>query len=417
MSQTLVVVLGAGASISAGLPSTASLTTLVDDAIPGKTSQGWTCRLQDGPPPGQTISAAFAVTLRAAVKAHFGNNTFPQGNQFENLLGAVEELEDYVFRRTFLSKIVGLPGGLTVLDDTLMVTTTRNYLVEAIHRHVGEAVSRPEVRTHAAAVQLRRMLQRLAKRFRLVVIDLNYDDIVDEADLRWADGYTRSVGDAFIFDPEQWIRAVSDYDRNLLLHLHGSVRFGNHPSEVPWTSTPEQPAKYASYHIAKLHISVSSQARADGRSYSAPYVISGISKGPKMVYNMRPYGYYLSALSQLVPVSDALLCIGYGWGDPHVNTLLDEFMTQRPDAPAVVVTRREGTDVGQNMQISEQYLQRLAHAGWLPLNSWAYAGASGGKTSWVGGRLRLFPYGFPLSGRGENLVVRHLTGSASISTT
>jgi hypothetical protein len=412
MDQTLVVVLGAGASISAGLPSTAGLTTLVDDAIPGKTSAGWTWPIGEGPPPGQTISAAFAMTLRAVVKAHFQNQTLPQGYQFENLLGAVEELEDYVRRQTFLSKLTGLPGGLTVLDDALMVTTTRNYLVEAIHRHVGEAASRPEVRTHAAAVQLRRMLQRFAKRFRLVVIDLNYDDIVDEADLRWADGYTRSLGDAFIFDPEQWIRDVSDYGRNLLVHLHGSVRFGNHPSDVPWTSTPEQPAKYASYDIAKRHISVSSQARADGRSYSAPYVISGISKAPKMVYNMRPYGYYLSALSHLVPVSHALLCIGYGWGDPHVNTLLDEFMTQRPDAPAVVVTRREGTDIGENMQASEQYLQRLAQAAWFSLNSWAYAGAPGRKTSWVGGRLRLFPYGFPLSEHGVNAVIKHLVGLA-----
>jgi hypothetical protein len=193
MSQTLVVVLGAGASISAGLPSTASLTTLVDDAIPGKTSQGWTWRLQDGPPPGQILDNAFAVTLRAAVKTHFGNKTLPQGYQFENLLGAVEELEDYAFRQTFLSKITGLPGGQTVLDDALMVGTTRRSIVEAIHRHVGEAASLPGVKTHPAAIQLRRMLQRLARRFRLVVIDLNYDDIADEATVRWSDGYASVV--------------------------------------------------------------------------------------------------------------------------------------------------------------------------------------------------------------------------------
>jgi hypothetical protein len=408
MSPTLLVVLGAGASIRAGVPSTADLTASVDEAIPGKTSAGWAWAISNGPPPGQILSDAFGVALRAAVRAHFGNHAFGQGYQFENLLGAVEELEEYAYRQTFLSKLVGLPGGQTTLDDALMLSATRSAIVEVIHREVGQAASIPAVRTHAAATQLRRLLKRLARQFRLVVIDLNYDDIADEAAIRWSDGFTRALDDALLFDPEQWLCDVADPTRHLLVHLHGSIRFGRQPSGAQWNSTPEEPAKYASYDIAKDRIAgFSSQVRADGKSYSAPYVISGISKGPKMVYNMRPYGYYLSALSQLAPVSQALLCIGYGWGDPHVNTLIDEFMTQRPSAPAVVVTRREGSHVGENMS-SENYLARLSKSGWSALENWAYVDAPGRRTNWVGGRLRLFPYGFPLSTTGTNDVVKHL---------
>jgi hypothetical protein len=147
---------------------------------------------------------------------------------------------------------------------------------------------------------------------------------------------------------------------------------------------------------------------ADGRSYSAPYVISGISKASKLVYNLRPYGNYLSALSQIVPACDALLSIGYGCGDPHVNALLDEFIAQRPKAPVAVVTHRSGADAGENQLPTEGYLARLGRPQWRLIENFAHAGAAGKATSWAAGRLRLFPHGFPLSQRGLDAAVSHL---------
>jgi hypothetical protein len=408
MSQTLVVVLGAGASISAGLPSTACLTTLVDGALPGKASAGYPWSPYQGPLPGQSISYEFANSLRAAARAHFKSQFFPQGYQFENLLGVVEELEDYTRRQTFLSSVAVLAEHQTVLDDGMMVSATRQCITDAIHRHVGEKASLREVQTHEATIQLQRLLGRLATRFRLVVIDLNYDDVADNAQIHWSDGYESVFEDALIFDPEQWIRDVNDSSRHLLMHLHGSIRFGRLPN-VSVIINPEEPAKYASYEIANEHLAGEARpASADGRSYSASYIISGTSKASKMIYNMRPYGYYLSAMAQLVPVSDALLSIGYGWGDPHVNTLLDEFIEQRPAAPTVVVTRRTGLEFSKNMQTGNEYLERLACVPFVPHFEWSDIASPGRKISWAGGRLRLFHYGLPLSRHGEDAVISHL---------
>jgi hypothetical protein len=79
----------------------------------------------------------------------------------------------------------------------------------------------------------------------------------------------------------------------------------------------------------------------------------------------------------LGPRASALLTIGYGWADPHVNTLLDEFL--RPPAPVVALTRRSGkVDVGEGHRLpSERYFHLIAGTEWVAADNFAYHEQSG----------------------------------------
>jgi hypothetical protein len=361
-------------------------------------------------PDDSTPFDAFAKRLRMALGEHFASRDVLQGYNFENLLGAIEALEDYAWDRSLISRVTIFGAEDAILRDRMLLSQARFALVKAIHREVGEAVTRLEVREHPDSVQVRRLLERLARTFRLVVIDLNYDDIADDAQVRWSDGFTKPLeAEALAFDPQQWNEDVRDGRRHLLIHLHGSVRFGQRPLDKPGIHpihSMDEPVKYPSYAIAKDH----TDAQSASGPYSVSYVISGIGKGAKIVYNLRPYGHYLGSLMQLVLQADALLTMGYGWADSHVNVLLGEFVELRSRAPVASITLRSMNDVRQNLP-SEQSFLRIAEREWVKF-TWAYCEqtAEPKHRSWLGGRLLLLPYGIPLCKADITAVLRHLRG-------
>jgi hypothetical protein len=177
---------------------------------------------------------------------------------------------------------------------------------------------------------LHRLISTLEEEFQLAIFTLNYDDVVDVARPVWFDGFVGASesltggtdGVANSFDArrfEQWRDSVEP----VLVHLHGSVRFG--PSRRGFDLVKYRSAREA----GKAILGVSRSDRSTGgQIVSADPLISGLNKAARLALNPVPYGYYYRALIDSLLSTERLLVIGYGAGDEHVNTWLEQFVAK-----------------------------------------------------------------------------------------
>lgn len=412
-----MILVGAGASVKAGIPSTAELGDVAKRALPVQHIPG---TAYGTPPFAIPRSVQMADVLDSALRGTYENY------DFEILLHALEQLETFNSRgyarvsgsnTPILGSFAELMRRYEILCDPNVIRQARHAATRAIHRTVGSASEGWGIQPSdiEAREQIKRMLLDLSERFRLIVVDFNYDDLVDQAPVEWNDGFTGIVPDrgCSLFSPTAWAKAIDDPTAHLLMHVHGSVRFGFKPQEALNVTTRfAEPAKYEQINAARDSVENRgvSGTTIDGQVYDADIIISGLGKAGKIAYNARPYGYYQRAISQFVPMSSRLLVLGYGWRDEHVNTWIDELIDLQRDRRCAVVTRRTGADVGDNTSTEYRRLNTLAGPNvWLSIESRAYAQPDPTyPTFFTEGNFAIAPAGFSLDASVESSILNFL---------
>ena len=428
--ENLIVVVGAGASIKAGLPSTADLLETTQDALPTIVEDGTSYLIGDQRFAIQRRTRLADILDGALTGAY-------KSYDFEMLLHAIEELgmlalaletpallEEF---RPVISAFAELGPRYARIADSQFLRNARLGAIAALHRLVGERSIRPMVHMPfvpdptASRQQVQRILAELAERFRLIVVNLNYDDVVDGTAIRWGDGFGQAVAwskDPYLpakmvgenrceaFSPSLWDAQVADRECNLLIHLHGSIRFGWPTIAAMQTiGRYAEPVKFATHeeaHESLANFGFSGNI-VGGQSFDATPIISGRQKGGKMIYNARPYGYYYRAVMDLVPTASNMLVLGYGWRDVHLNTWIEEMNQRSPDNRKIaVVTHIPGTEVGENTP-QNRYMALLGRQAWTRLQSRAFARAAGSPNSdfHQDGNFVVLPSGFDLDAGDE----------------
>jgi hypothetical protein len=129
------------------------------------------------------------------------------------------------------------------------------------------------------------------------VFTLNYDDVVDGARDSWFDGFTRPVEQS----PGGRVWSANGFDARyfnnwreasepLLVHLHGSVRFGYLRGEFGTGKYSDSQSALESVEGTRA-----GDLYSAGQIVSASPIISGLSKPAKLVNNPEPFGYYYRA--------------------------------------------------------------------------------------------------------------------------
>jgi hypothetical protein len=388
VKETLVVIVGAGASVRAGISSTADLTRRVKDALPVIEVPG----VVAGPRGGvaRLPSSRFpsmADILDQGLRSDYGSDY-----DYERILHALEELEPFLGARynpdgspladtPVLGSFAELMRRFECIDDESVIRTARLEMLKLVHRIVGgdcDYPTEPHTATPARE-QLGRLFAVLVQRYRLVAITFNYDDLLDRMPLQWQDGFTIPVSDKFcwLFSPDAWSGFVEDESANLLIHLHGSVRYGHRPQETHTTIFTRfaEPARYDYLTAAQDSVadSATSGTSADGAVADASYIVSGLRKASKLAYNARPYGYYYRSVMDFLPKARRLLVLGYGWRDAHVNTWVNEYGALRGDHRTAVVTRRLGEHVDKLQLPENRMLAMLAGpSAWAKMRTFAH---------------------------------------------
>jgi hypothetical protein len=426
--ETLVVIVGAGASIMPGISSTKDLTRVSKRAMPTITIPGIAHSVPSGLTMKNDVPILMADVLDQGLRSDFGSDY-----DFEILLGALEELETFVGRRynphgrsdvniPALGSFAELMQRFRCLDDDSLIRETRLSILTAIHSKIASDCDYPAAAHIAmqARQQVERMFKLLGDKFRLIVIDFNYDDLIDRIPIPWHDGYTTRDATHFcqLFNPEDWYKQIGDPAANLLIHVHGSVKFGYNlsPGSDP-TLRFAEPPKFdliagATQSIPGRGVSGTT---VDGRNADAAFIISGINKAGKVTYNARPYGYYFSAASQFLAQTNKLLVLGYGWRDIHINTWVNEYVSLHSDRKTAVVTYRPGASVGE-YTMENRGLSRLADAAiWSKIENRAFARTSVEKTRGEPSRLcieggfAIAPDGFIMDAKDESDLLGFVT--------
>jgi hypothetical protein len=418
--QDLVVVLAAGASIPAGLPSTKEIT----DSVMRWDAPAAQLNAIPYVVPPSTKPQAFARVVPVVPAIEAALRGVYESVDFERILHALEQLELFVSSRAVgaihddyrpvLTAFAGLDRRYAaVLEDANLIRDTRQWMIRHVFNYVGMRADRSGRRDHIAARQsLEVLFTALARRFRLVVINLNYDDVIDTMPLPWFDGFVRPVESwsaCKLFDVHRWLSEERRAREHFLIHLHGSIRFGYAPNESTLQlSQFSEPAHYDSYLQAAgtLEHRWSSSTLADGGVHDAFPIISGAQKAAKMIFNARPYGYYYRAAMTALIDSPRMLAIGYGGRDVHLNAWIEEHVRVHGDArKAVIINRIPGSEVGEETPLNKLLRELAGVKGWSSGHWRAYEGAE--EDVQTLGPLMLLPRGIPLKKRHVADVVRH----------
>jgi SIR2-like domain len=331
----LLVILGAGASGVCGIATTPELTTLARETMPRLMPEA-TEMSSRGHPAYIGMREAYAVgeVLWEALRGAYDSP------DFETVLNTLESLESFGatygvphsrdVRRPALTPFVEVAYRYRRLIDPRVTAAARWDVTRAIHRKVGEQCDASgDTMAQQAREAQTAFFNRLASTFRLTVLSLNYDDLLERIGIDWRDGYVKTPFTFKWFDPKDFELALESQEHKLL-HLHGSVRFSQpfsgeylgHPKAQPIYG----PVKYESpARAAEMFGQRAGGGIAYGGSLYDPMpVIAGLNKIGALEFNIRPFAYYLRSAARVIADATRILVIGYGGRDSHVNVWLEE---------------------------------------------------------------------------------------------
>jgi len=243
MKPRLTVLLGAGSTVSlnpgipglCGMPSTDDLTTRISRMqSPKVVLIGTRFLLTDETEKPFALNKAVPV-LRLLYRAL--SNTFENVN-FELILHAIEQLLPFASMRAGdtlsdqfhppIAAFVEMLKHCEIFNDWSLLRATRESVISEIYTEIqNRSFQLPK------ELPLHKLIVALAKEFRLAIFTLNYADVVDGARNDWFDGFVgeneSSTHGAFpeakSFDAQAF-DLWKDSIEPVLVHLHGSVRFG-----------------------------------------------------------------------------------------------------------------------------------------------------------------------------------------------
>ena len=324
---------------------------------------------------------------------------------FELILHAVEQLDPIVAStedkrrvdryRAVLSAFVEVSRRFDLLNDASLLLAVRPLIITEIYR----VMTGTPVRQFANPPALHGFIRGLDDQFKLSVFTLNYDDIIDDARGSWFDGFTRQVAhssggpvwSANGFDVQSF-NNWREASEPLLVHLHGSVRFGYSPGQFVAA------VKYSNSQTALQSVEGTrvGDTYSAGQITSASPIISGLSKVAKLVHNPEPFGYYYRAFIDAVLASERLLVIGYGARDDHINVWLEQFAKSHAEKRKVVwICKLDGRSVGERTVEKDMINQLAGNGGFRQFVH--YDDPKSAQKFQVCGALGLVPSGFPVS--------------------
>lgn len=348
--EKLVVFLGAGASIHAGIPSTREITQwLIADKLSGTSSSQividglYEDRFTPAILPEQPVFSTIYHALRSKFKEP----------NFEHILAVLEDLSGLVLsqsNRPLAEDYVNVLAPFLWVEERYQILRNESFLRYARQHFLKIVMTNLQNKlVFNAQKHTEDFLNALQDKYSLAVFTLNYDEVIDRSLPDWYDGFSEPVGAPahYEFNRQEFAKNIHLKD-NLLCHLHGSVLYGYHrePSD---SLSLHSLVKYDTVNQALEPLEWGLADRlVKGSAITTSPIISGLNKAAKLTYSTVPYSYYFKALTDTLISCPKMIVIGYGGYDDHINTWFDEFIAiHRERRRVVFVTPREGKDIGE----------------------------------------------------------------------
>ena len=320
--ESITVITGAGASVSAGSPTTKQLTELISQSDLS-----------------HNILDRLLRTDRPA-----------EATNFEDVLHVLEELEAYLNPEEASRAVSDLKPFLALSRDTADISDDwREHRKERLSllQHIQARLIEVD---DGGKGHLYAWLRPLADSYDLRWFTLNYDTVADrtinaisvDVGSKWYNGFDPTTRHFRSDEYSQAEEKVGEL-RLWLAHLHGCVRFGYDQTQAGLAHGPPleiiemASADEATRNWQQFHQAFLMDEYADLANVVSP-IVSGLRKLERL--NSQPYSSYLNSLFDSLARSPNLLLIGYGGADPHINHQLTQFFfTNLSRTRVVEVTR------------------------------------------------------------------------------
>jgi hypothetical protein len=348
--KKLLVVVGAGASIEFGMPSVNDVADILSAATQerfpliadGNTNlykyfettvtADWQAKvprhLQKTPTFEEILYAVFALAA-----------AFPAG-RFTSALGAfvtanpLPDVNWMGFKRTKVGRDLLREFGQFLVDTLLKAFRDRCRAVDS--------------KKIAELAKLRALFAAIGEKFEISVVTLNYDDLV----------YRSAPGLETGFDPGGKFvdeRIVLRRAWPCILHLHGSVHFDMRDDYTDFIG-------FGGLHDIHWQDNLDGQFQqnaegrssfntAEGTDFPTSSIVAGYGKTTQIL--RRPFRTYNAEVDRLVAECDALLFLGYGFSDIHLNLAFETFRDVRRRPVAVIDFADDNAMTASGLEMSD----------------------------------------------------------------
>lgn len=340
-----VVLLGAGASIDYGAPSTLKLTNTIERKIRGDSVM----RHTGGDVAYLKILAGLTGYLQGIV-------------HFEQIYHCTHELI-YMFPPTpgasdeFRPLLLPFISTLGVTENALRALAHK--IVEVVYSETSYCCGAPAV----SLTPLADFITRLRKDYITRIYTTNYDDFLLQAVPNLYTGFDPGATSPKRFELESFWQKE---DEDSLFQLHGSVHMGfSNPfaaggeiGDLFWFDDRDDARTHAMFTGGDVR-------RPDGTGFLRTSVITGLDKLSRL--QQRPLSHFYSALARDAMLCDVIFVIGSGLADLHLNTWLHEARSRTPRTPILFIDLwRDGFD--RQLLRLDAKLSRLFHSLKIEIN-------------------------------------------------
>lgn len=319
--KKLLVILGAGSSVSIGMPSVPTL---------DKEMKEWASRWKDVGP-----STNFFNYLWDTAEA-LQNPVSPLRRlpNFEKILGEMVALIQWMTPKTaipILREVAchsAMPPDLVFRNPNeygplVEIQSQLVYLLDFLAKRMRES-SRSLDTASPAWKQYVTIFNKLRESFDIGVYNLNYDTAAITA---WRDAAT-GFNENSEFDAQ---RVHADPRWGFVYHLHGSVHHslaGIFSNEVVWRDD-------LSGAFEDCPANLSADPRSDGKALLRSTLVAGGFKLDQLL--VEPFHSFHAALVRHAYEADAILIGGYGFADVHVNRALRNRLATSSRVPVLIL--------------------------------------------------------------------------------
>lgn len=312
MKKKLLIVAGAGASLDFGMPSVNAIDKLFEL---------WS---QEILPLNGIPDSSLYTFLKQKLRAYGEQNPRNRTQvilSFENLLFLIQNLYTISNDRLgqfnhYLNPFIDineLPE-INRMHRTIERAKSQDlhflhgWLVDKLAEHIREKCIIMPSERKAELKRLSDLFESLKDQFEIGVINLNYDTVVSATCKDLETGFNQDTG---LFEKQRLFQGKW----NFLYHLHGSVHFEmkgqkHDMHQILWNSNLE--SKFEQNSLGR-----SSDITTEGYGHLNSTIITGLDKANQLL--REPFMSYYSELVRVAYEADAILFLGYGFGDRHLN--------------------------------------------------------------------------------------------------
>lgn len=311
--KKLLIVAGAGASLDFGMPSVADISVLLRN------------KAKEFYPLTSNADNSLYTWVEKKLKSYISKNPKNQSNEllgFESLLFTIQQLRavsinavynDFKdrlgpFIKTNRFPKINLFGGLPKLADSNDFYSMHGFIVDELLSDIRARCRLLQTNKSAELKLLQDLLSNLKTQFNLGFINLNYDNVILRA----------------LPDLETGFNAKGAFDRNIIYngnwnfcyHMHGSVHFDMNARnktelhEISWNKNLN--SMFDSNSTGRNR-----NTSREGIDHLNSVIVTGFDKTTQLL--REPFSSYFMQLDRLIYESDAILFMGYGFADSHLN--------------------------------------------------------------------------------------------------